>query len=187
MPTSLLDSDPDLFTIHEMGIRWELPLRPGLGGRLGAGLWHHNGRFTRFDGRLQSGTFGVYAVAEQMVYRPPQVTDDDERGIGAFFQYGYADPRVSPFEHHLGLGIACRGLFLGRERDSLGAGISWVRLSRARGSGFQAFDETAVEVFYRLSLTPWAQLTTDLQLIHNPAGMERSALWIGTVRLQVNF
>lgn len=193
-PKTLFDDPADLFLIGEAGTKWSLA--GGRGGRIGLGLWHHTGTFERFDGGAESGTTGFYAVADQTLWRenPPTNTDDgeeaddsDTQGIGLYLQYGYADPDVSEIAHHVGTGLAWQGVVPGRDDDVLGLGVSHVLFSD-NGAGFGHDAETAVELFYKLQLTPWASVKPDVQYVRHPggdAGVDDALVF--TVRAVIDF
>ncbi len=174
----------DIFAIGESGLTWSAAAAD-LSGRLGIGIWYHNGDFDRFDGGTNDGTEGAYLTFDQLVYR--EIPDDDDQGIGWFVQYGYADPDVSPVDHHIGTGLTWTGALPHRDADALGLGISIVHFSQASGATFSTY-ETATELFYTLQLTGFASLTLDLQAITNPGGIaaQPDAL-TGTTRLVLHF
>jgi porin len=123
----------DVFVIGKVGWRWNAGVTleddsASLPGRFAAGAWFHNGQFDRFDGASQSGTEGIYLLIDQTVYRESDDPEDGQ-GLGVFAQYGYADPDVSPFEHHVGAGLTWTGALPGRDEDALGLGLSWAGLS----------------------------------------------------------
>lgn len=163
----------DVFVIGKAGWRWNAGITleddsPSLPGRFAAGAWFHNGQFDRFDGASQSGTSGIYLLMDQKVYRESD-DPEDSQGVGVFAQYGYADPDVSPFGHHLGTGFTWTGAMPGRDQDVLGLGLSWAGLSRRPGAGFAA-------------------VVFDLQHIANPSGRNDipDAL-VGTVRMILSY
>jgi len=152
--------DTDRFWIGEAGV-----VREGV--RIGVGLWHHTGEVARFDTITTSGTTGGYLVAEARVWRP--AGGKAERGLSCFLQVGWADEAVSEVGRHLGVGVRWGGPWAGRPEDVAAAMVSFADLSDAEGAPF-AGDETAVELTYRLQLTPFLSLQPDLQWIHNPSG-----------------
>ncbi|GIW80912.1 MAG: hypothetical protein KatS3mg105_2719 [Gemmatales bacterium] len=187
LPNNLLLSSGPLFLISEAGLKWETPAR-GLPGRWAIGGWYHNGTFALFRGGTRTGTSGLYSVLEQQLFREHPNEENDEQGIGWYAQYGYADPEVSFVMHHLGTGIVWRGAIPSRDRDSMGIATSWVRFSKQPGAGFDFTSETVFEVFYKLSLTKWANVTFDLQHIAHPGGaLEQRNATIGTIRFAIQF
>ncbi len=174
----------DYFLIGELGITWSDSANWGAG-RFVVGPWYHSGDFARFDGGSESGTEGVYLVFEQRIWRENPGVKDDEQGLSVFFQYGYADERVSEMTHHVGFGLFLVGPISGRDDDSAGIMVSFVDLSDASGAGFTQ-DETALELFYRLQVTPHISVKPDLQYIIDPSGDRsiKDAL-VGTLRFEI--
>jgi carbohydrate-selective porin OprB len=160
-----------LFYVGEVGGKWTIPGFQ-LPGRLGIGGWHYNGSVERFDGGKISGSAGFYLVLDQMIWRakPLALTEEQPKGIGMFFQYGFADAAVSEIKRHLGTGLVWRGPLPGREDDALGWGLTSVRLSDAAGAGFDKNYEVTVESFYKIQITPWVSAKPNLQYIINPSG-----------------
>lgn len=168
-PRTLFGDPSDLFTVAEAGLRWSGGAER-LRGRVGVGFWRHDGDFARFDGGTENGTAGFYLVADQKLWRPAAATAGP-RGLGASLQYGQADPMVSPFEHHVGVGLEWTGPSASRPDDACGLGLSWGGFSDAAGAGLRGDGELAVELFYTLQVTPWLRLKPDVQWIHDPAGV----------------
>lgn len=179
-PSTLFRSSADLFAIGEGGMQWQGD-RPG---RCGLGLWHHTGDFARFDGGIEQGTAGVYAVAEQSLW----LVDDGERGLGGFVMYGWADPQVSGIEHHFGAGLEWAGPWVQRPRDVVGLGATFASFSQAPGAGLSGRGELAVELFYELRLSPWLAVRPVLTWIDDPGGLPdvEDALVL-TLRTSVTF
>lgn len=183
-PSTFLGDPSDLFLIGEAGLRWALA--DARNGRLAIGGWRHTGAFERFNGGTESGTGGLYAVLEQRLWRADRESEGDDRGVGAFVQYGYADPGVSEAEHHVGAGVSASGVVPGRPEDALGAYGSLVLFSQ--GAGFTEDHELAVEAFYKAAITPWLSLKPDVQYIVNPGGDDalRDAV-VATLRVEAAF
>ncbi len=186
-PKTLFDDPADLFLIGEAGYAWgggegdaALP------GRFAAGVWHHTGGFATFAGGTDTQTTGFYLVLDQLLYKENDDTGD-EQGVGLFAQYGWADPDVSAIEHHVGLGTQWVGAVPGRDNDIAGLMLSWARLSDEPGAGFTDDAELAVELFYKLQLTPYLSFKPDLQYIANPGGAGLDDAWVATLRLELVF
>jgi porin len=185
-PATLFGPPADLYLIGETGVTWDFGGRRS--GRLAAGVWHATGRLERFDGGTASGATGPYVVLEQVLWRPAPGDEADERGVAAFFQYGYADPSVSAFVHHVGGGVSWTGPIPGRADDVAGLGASWVRLTDGVGAGFGRDDELSVELFYKARVLKWLSVQPDVQYIRHPGG-DRTVrdAWVATVRLVMDF
>lgn len=182
-PSTLFGAPADLFLIAEAGHAWGGDAG-ALPGRLAGGVWHHTGSFTRFSGGAESGASGFFAVFDQTLYTEP---GDSGQGIGLFAQYGWADPDLSPVEHHLGLGAQWVGPLPGRDDDIIGLMISAAVLSDEPGAGLTDEAETAVELFYKVQLGDHLSLKPDLQYIANPGGAGLDDAWVATLRAELAY
>lgn len=185
-PATLFGDPADLFFIGEAGYAWGGDPGESLPGRLAAGAWHHTGSFAEFDGGVSSSTTGFYVVFDQLLWAEATGVGDGQ-GIGLFAQYGWADPRVSVIEHHLGLGAQWTGAVPSRDADVLGLMMSRAVLSDEPGAGFTEDAETAFELFYKLQLVPNLSLKPDLQYIVAPGGGGLDDAWVATLRLELSF
>ncbi len=183
-PSTFFGEPDDLFLIAEAGMTYGEDWRPG---RVGAGVWRHTGTFERFDGGREGSASGYYIVFDQVLYRHNPSDPDDAREVGMFAQYGWADPRVSEVEHHVGMGAQWTGPFPRRDADVAGVMASYVHFSDKPGSAFIEAGELAIEVFYKAQITPWFGFKPDLQFIANPGGQELPDAWVGTLRAELAF
>jgi porin len=175
-PQSVFDSPHDLFFIGEADFAWD----SGAPGRAGIGAWMYDGNLERFDGGVEDGTGGVYALFEQRLWNSQRV---EESHVDGFVQLGWADPDVSPFDTHLGFGMQWTDAFDLRD-DKLGIGVTRASLTDAAGAGFTASHETAFELFYGFELAHWVRAKPDLQYVVNPGGDAALAdAWIATFRV----
>ena len=174
----------DYFLIGELGVIWPDSAEWGAG-RFAVGPWYHSGNFARFDGSAARGTEGFYTLLEQRIWRENPGVRDDKQGLSLFFQYGYADRNVSEINHHVGVGLFSVGPIRERDDDAAGIMLSFVDLSDASGAGFTQ-DETALELFYRLQVTPHISVKPDLHYIIDPSGDRniKDAL-VGTLRVEL--
>ena len=79
---------------------------------------------------LLRGDFGLYAVAEQKIYR---VGRDDDRGIGVFARASYSPPDRNLINYYADTGIEFIGLTDGRPKDKFGVAAAYAHVSpRAR-------------------------------------------------------
>jgi porin len=185
-PRTFYGDPSDLFAIGEVAYSWVF-LPEMLVGRLAVGFWRHTGSFDRFDGTTQSGATGFYAVLDHQVWRENPASSDDPQGLGAFVVYGYAEPDISPIEHHVGLGLAWTGPIPMRDEDVIGIGASCVEFSGDPAAGFSDNAETAVEFFYKIQVFPYLSIKPDLQYIVNPGGVGLGDALVATVRVNVDF
>lgn len=185
-PSTVFGGPGDLFYIAEVGVMWSNDDQT-LEGRLGGGVWFHDGDFTTFAATTDDHATGFYLVFDQMLWRENPGDDDDAQGLACFFQYGYADEQVSSVAHHFGGGVTWTGLIPDRNEDVLGLGVSAAILSDEAGAGFTDTAETAVELFYRIQLTPYLSVKPDLQYIANPGGAGADDALAATVRVELSF
>ena len=130
--------------------------------------------------RLHSGDFGLYAVAEQIVWRGVE----KERTLSLFLRPILApqgDRNLVTFS--LNGGLTLRDSLPGRMEDTFALGFGWVEVGPG-AAGFSADSarynpggytpkrdyEAALEATYQYQATPWAQIQPDLQYIRNPGG-----------------
>jgi porin len=119
------------FTIGETGLVYQLG-RQQLGGKLGLGGWGQIGELQRFDGGKQDGTSGFYFFAKQHLWY--ENSGIDQQGMTGYLQLGLADPRVQLVQRYLGAGLAWSGFIPRRDRDSVGMGVAWGRLTDEPGA-----------------------------------------------------
>jgi len=164
----------------------------GLPGEYKIGLWMHSGSFesnfedrngdplaaTGLGPREHSKNYGVYAAAQQMLWR-----EEGKEGLYGFLRAGNSPADRSLFEAVIDGGFNYQGLVPGREQDILGIGAVYARISRdvrrheqldaaLNGAVYPGFadHETALECFYSIRLKPWWELKPDFQWIFNPGG-----------------
>lgn len=191
--TFFSDSKSDSWSIvGEGGVTWkELGfLRDG---RVGLGGWGHTGDFDRFDGGVEDGTAGFYAVAQSYLWKPQSADgagegEEDARGVELFLQYGWADEDVAEAANHVGAGLQWHGPCEPRRDDILGFYVSYTDLSDQDGAGFDG-DETTLEWFYQLQVTPFVTVKPDLQWVIDPSGGGGGVddALVGTIRVEVSF
>ncbi|MDX2117956.1 MAG: carbohydrate porin [Planctomycetota bacterium] len=184
------DKSSAWFWIGEVGFSWN-EVGPLGGGRVAAGAWHHTADFTTFAGNPESSTEGVYALAEQQVWRWGKEGDDAERGAFVFAQGGMTDGDVASAETSFDAGVSFEGICSARPDDGAGFMLSWVDLSDSdNGSGGKAFDndEWLLEAYYKIQITPFVSVQPDLQYFINPGGSATTDdAWVGSLRFVVSF
>jgi porin len=114
------------------------------------------------------------------------VSFDQELGsdqLLGFFRFGVGDQDVTPVGTFVSGGLGFNGPF-GRTNDMVGVGVAWS--DPAPGFGFR--QETALELMYRLEITPHLEVTPDLAIIFDPAqNPTTSTIWVAGVRLTARF
>ena len=125
---------------------------------------------------LHRGDWGIYGVADQMVWRA------DKTSLNLFLRGGFApsDRNLVSFYADGGLGI--KGPFAGRADDTLTFGASYAKISRdaaaldqdtliLNGPPYPIRNEEVIfELSYQAQIAPWWTLQPDLQYIVHPGG-----------------
>jgi porin len=136
----------------------------------------------------QRGSWSVNYVFRQ--YLVERAARD---GWGLFGQVSFADQATSPVTTFFDVGLGGNGLIRSRPRDEFGLSYAYTDLSEELKSnlalppiGGQLQVEHQVEMFYNLHLTPWFQLTADLQILRPNRPVADTAV-VPAVRLRVVF
>jgi porin len=111
---------------------------------------------------------------------------DQELGserLVAFFRFGIGDDDVTLVERFISGGLALERPF-GRKADLVSLGVAWSNPSA--GAGMR--NETLIELYYRLQLSPSIALTPDLQIVVDPANNPKhDPILVGGVRFEISF
>ena len=112
---------------------------------------------------------GAWCLAynfDQALYVSP---DAPERKWGVFGTLGIADSNPSAIDWFASAGISGASPIHGRQRDTFGIGYYYVGVSEPLKDLAPRLlplkDEESVELYYNLAVTPWCQITPDLQVI----------------------
>jgi porin len=100
-----------------------------------------------------------------------QPDGDPKHGVGLFFAFGASDGNPDPIQHAYIAGIGGKGVVPGRPDDSFGIGLARTQFSNSFlpflrqefNLGLQR--EDAIEMYYNMAITPWMNLTSDLQIV----------------------
>jgi len=189
----------------------------GLPGQFKAGFWAQSGRMADVLAEsTDSGNFGWYFIADQMLYReaeagaadgsgkavaggkggksfesPDQVSG---QGLGWFGRLAFQKGDRNFVDFYFDTGLAYRGLIPGRDDDTVGVGFAFAQVGGAAGGQLLAEGsrgiggEMVLEATYQAQITPWLAIQPDLQFIINPGGTRDfgNALVVGG-RLAVTF
>ena len=165
---------------------FEAAWKPGFGaqnqyaGNYRLGLWHHSGDFaaTGNSAKIYSDNYGLYLMFEQLVFKEHHAASDDQ-GLGVFFQFGWAPSDRNPVWRYVGAGFSYKGLFGGREEDSLNVGLNYSWLAVSDPAGNSRAHLANIEVFYVFQLTSWLSLQPDIQYYDNPREDRRNGFAAG--------
>ena len=117
---------------------------------------------------------------DQALYVSP---DDPERMWGVFGNFGLADSNPSPVRWFASLGISGASQLAGREADTFGIAYFYLGVSGPLKDLAPILlplrDEHGMEMYYNVALTPWCQITPDLQVITPFRDQAETALLLG--------
>lgn len=131
--------------------------------------------------------YGAYAQFEQMVYKENKNDENDMQGLVVFGQFGVSPSNRNDMSRYVGGGLNYLGLIPKRDKDKIGIAVGSGNFAPRLGDiTSQVGDETAVEAFYRVQLSPWMYLQPDVQLISRPSGYYDSSVAIG-IRTVITF
>ena len=117
---------------------------------------------------------------------------DEERRLGLFFRFGYANDETNFIQWDLAAGVGGMGVFDLRPRDRFGVGVYHLEPSNEFPlPQFGVEKETGVEVFYNAEIWKGINLTGDLQYV-DPSfsggplvSREPDKAWIAGLRLRI--
>ena len=118
----------------------------------------------------KSSTWSIFYNFDQYLWSPEGAPD---RGVGLFFRFGASDGNPNPIKYAYSAGFSFNGLVPGRPKDNIGLG--WAR-SQYSGDFVpflrQKLDlglnvEDAVELYYNAVVTPWLNVSLDLQIVQS--------------------
>jgi porin len=145
----------------------------GLPGVYKLGTWHHTADFAdqRFPRVMHDGNWGIYGVADQMVWRSA------ESSLNLFIRSGISPSDRNLISFYVDGGAGIKGLFPGRPDDVLTFGAAYQKISpdaaaadRDAGLPIVRSEEIVFELSYQAQLAPWWIIQPDVQYIVNPGG-----------------
>jgi porin len=150
----------------------------GLTGHQLVGATYSNKNFTSLDQNLRfivvdraiqqkNDSWAVYYNFDQYLYEPNKSSG---QGVGLFGRFGTSDGNPNPIHYFYSLGIGGKGIIPGRPIDRFGLGYYYISVGNPTFTGPLATrsflrNEYGFEAFYDIALTPWMQLTPDIQVV----------------------
>ncbi len=144
----------------------------GMPGVYKFGFWYHDHDYP--DQRFpvsHSNNWGVYGVADQMIWRGANSS------LNVFARAGATPSDRNLVSFYVDGGLGVKGPFAGRPDDVLTFGAAYLKISadaaaadRAAGLPIVRSEEVVFELSYQAQLAPWWIIQPDLQYIVNPGG-----------------
>jgi porin len=161
-------SNNGMFLIGQVNYKYQAGEKSRHPGTWRFGTWYHTGKFTDQVTQVDQvqGNSGAYIVADQMLI--PE--DSPEQGLGIFTMLSWAPSDRNIVDQNLSVGLVYKGLLEGRDNDIIGLGLTTIEFNRYQRNLNGLSQETAIELYYRYQLTPWAAVQPDVQYIANPSG-----------------
>jgi porin len=144
----------------------------GLPGIYKLGAWYASAHYA--DQRFpisHAGNWGVYAVADQMIWRAGATS------LNVFVRTGATPSDRNLVSYYADGGVGIKGLLAGRPDDQLTFGAAYLNISpeaasadRAAGLAVIRNNEMVFEASYQAQLAPWWILQPDVQHMVHPGG-----------------
>jgi porin len=131
--------------------------------------------------QLMSGRWGLYLLADQMIWREGEPSSN--RGLTLFAGFTYADPSTAIIQYFWEAGLVKQGTFASRDNDSIAFAVSQLLVSNSLvnaqnqanitdpGSVDVQSYEMDLELNYRAQVAPWFTLMPNLQYVVRPGGV----------------
>lgn len=131
---------------------------------------------------------GSYNITFQFTHNL-QESKDDPNAVWAFYlRTGIADGNPNYVKGSFITGIGGSPLFFNRPQDSFGVGYFYYNLSDVLEDALDLVipisDESAIEIYYNYSVTPWLIIGGDIQYI-NPFKDDFKNALVGAIRTQI--
>jgi porin len=161
----------------------------GLRGTIKLGGWYDFGKFddqrfdvnhglqaiTGLDPLEHDGTYGLYGIIDQLIYRLPG--EGDGGGISVFARVIGSPSDRNQIDAYFDTGIVFAGMIRRRPNDVFGVGFAYTGISDDasafdRDSGLSVIrnHEALLEISYTAEIVPGWTLQPDFQYIWNPGG-----------------
>lgn len=144
----------------------------------------------------ESGNWLVTLNLEQYIWKPKKITaakpaevrtksfDYQEPGVGLYFRFGYTPEDRNPWHISVSGGLGARGIIPGRPYDRLGFGVYSLigsgDLEDLAIIGDRITDEVGIEAYYNFAITPWLQVSADIQWVAPGIASNKNAVVMGT-------
>jgi len=193
------------FSIHELIFRTNQGAGVnGLPGEFKIGGWFDTAPNPDAS-NTQPWNYGLYFIADQMLYRVPQPASVSviansakqtaapsltDKGLGIFTYMGLAPRNSSVINFYVDCGLNYKGLIPTRDNDVLGVGFAYGHLNNNPQGNDESSNpgyEMVLEATYQIVLTPWFSLQPDLQYVLHPSGTDIANALVLGARATISF
>ena len=114
--------------------------------------------------------WAYYGSFNQWLYQDPH---DPHKAVGLFGRIGITNGDINLIKRHYSLGISLDGMIPSRPKDVFGI-VGWY--NKFSGDLSDTLDDTSegIEAYYRFQVTPWLQVSPDIQYLFDP-GVEKGS------------
>ena len=117
--------------------------------------------------QTENGSWNAYYNFDQFLY---ETKKGSGRGIGIFGRFGISDSNPNLMHYFYSLGIGGKGIIPGRPLDQFGIGYYNLDITNPKVTALPVTaeflrNEYGMEAYYNIALTPWLQLSPDVQVI----------------------
>ncbi|HEX3444759.1 MAG TPA: carbohydrate porin [Chthoniobacterales bacterium] len=136
---------------------------------------------------------GLYAIVDQIVYRPEPYVDEksSNRALSVFSRCAVAPGDRNLVSFYLDCGFNYIGLVPGRDNDIVGLAVSYAKIGDdvvRNGSAVHSGHETVIEASHRIQLNEHLYLQPDMQCILHPGAFgEYPNALVGGLRFDLTF
>ena len=174
---------------------FDLPGHQGVSGTYSSGTYPDISPTAYFDpsqgvvlvSTPQTGSWCLAYNFDQALYVSP---DNPQRKWGVFGNLGVADNNPSPIGWFASTGISGASPIASRSRDTFGIGYFFLGVSTDLKDLAPILlplrDEHGVELYYNVQVTPWCQITPDLQVI-SPSRERADTSLLAGLRAKIDF
>lgn len=184
-----INEDEGALIYYELGYRINQGKdAKGLKGNFKLGGYYHTDEFQAIDEAFfsaiglpvavseHSGNYGFYGLVDHQLYLEKEADDPASQGLTGFIRAAAAPPDRNLTEYEFAGGLVYKGLFPGRDWDTLGLAGSYLRMSDDLSDAYEAIGlpkpdyEAAIELSYKAQLTAWWTLQPSIQYTMHPGG-----------------
>jgi porin len=173
--------------LYHVGGYWETTRRADAYSDLSGGSYVLNGT----SAAVRDGRFGLWAMAEQMVWR------DGPNSLTVFANAYAFDKSTARYSEYYSAGAVRKGTFKDRPKDMAGFAVTYLgvndRLQRSQAdrialtrTGAVQTEETNVEAFYAIQAAGWLVVRPNIQFIDRPGATGTLPdAWVGGLTIRV--